>query len=269
MMVIEKNGDTKEKKRISGSTLKIIAIVTMLIDHVGAVVLLRMILDNAAKSGMVGMVPADGLYQLYNVFRGIGRLAFPIFCFLLVEGFQRTGNRAKYALRMGIFALISEIPFDLALSSKVLEFNYQNVYFTLLIGLLTMIAVDAVDRAAVKSGDGNPGSILSVLRYFMELVVMFLGAYVAECLHTDYGAKGVLCILVLYFFRLNRLMQCIAGACAFLWEQVAPLAFLLVGFYDGRRGLKLKYVFYLFYPVHLLVLYLICVMLGIQGYPAV
>lgn len=260
---------TKGKPGISGSTLKLIALVTMLIDHIGAVVLVRMILDNMAVDGTSGLIPRDTLYQIYTVFRSIGRLAFPIFCFLLVEGFQRTGNRGRYALRLGIFALISEIPFDLALSSKVLEFSYQNVFFTLLIGLLTMMVADAVHQLPEKIGNEENRNRMGILRYPIELVVLVAGMCVADFLHTDYDYRGVLCIMVLYFFRFHKIAQCVAGFCAFLWERIAPFSFVLVGFYNGKRGIPLKYVFYWFYPLHLLILYGICVALGIHGYPAV
>ncbi len=248
----------QKRRGISGSTLKLIAVVTMLIDHVGAVVVLRMILFNADKSGMVGMIPYDGLLQAYTIMRYLGRIAFPIYCFLLVEGFQKTGNKARYALRLGVFALISEIPFDLAFSSTILEFAYQNVFFTLFIGLLTMIAMEVVQSRLEKP-----------VQYLFLLLIPAAGALLAEGMNTDYGATGVICIMILYLFRGNKAAQITAGCCAFLWEVTAPLAFIPIGFYNGRRGLKLKYVFYLFYPLHLLILYLICVVLGISGYSAV
>ena len=144
----------EKKKGISGSTLKMIAIVTMLIDHIGAAVLARLLmvnglgeLDQTNTDAIMQWLSANGaLYGTYTVMRMIGRVAFPIFCFLLVEGFLHTHDVKKYAMRLGLFALLSEIPFDLAFSSKILEFNYQNVFFTLFIGLLTMIAYRAVEE---------------------------------------------------------------------------------------------------------------------------
>ena len=259
----------QKSRGISGSTLKLIAVVTMLIDHVGAVVVWRMILFNADTNGMEGMIPYDRLTQIYMIMRYIGRIAFPIYCFLLVEGFQKTRNKTKYALRLGVFALVSEIPFDLALSSRVLEFDYQNVFFTLFIGLLTMIVMEEAQSRLESAAGSKTGGTLMIAQSLLKLVILAAGALLAEALHTDYGAMGVICILVLYLFRGNKAAQITAGCCAFLWERTAPLAFIPIGFYNGKRGLKLKYFFYLFYPLHLLILYLLCVALGISGYPAV
>lgn len=254
--------EQKEKRGISGSTLKLIAIITMLIDHVGAVIVWRMILRRAEAQGMVGMIIGDELYSFYRILRNIGRIAFPIYCFLLVEGFQRTRSRKRYALRLGIFALISELPFNLALSSEVIHTAHQNVFFTLLIGLLTMIAADAISNSGSRK-------VPVFVRYLAEIAVFAAGAFMAEAMCTDYGAKGIFCIMVLYLFRRNKLAQTLSGAVAFSWETTAPLAFIPIWFYNGRRGLKLKYVFYLFYPLHLLILYLICLALGLAGYSAV
>lgn len=254
------------KRGISGSTLKLIAIVTMLIDHIGAVVLIRMVLSGVYEYGVMD----ETLVDIYRLTRNIGRIAFPIFCFLLVEGFERSRNRGKYALRLGAFALISEIPFNLAVTGELFSYSYQNVYFTLLLGLLTMMAVDKVNGLKI------PGSIsvfmedLQVcLGWIVRIGMVALGAWIAECMHTDYGALGILCIMVLFLFRSNKKIQAFAGAFAFLWETTAPLAFIPVWWYNGTRGLKLKYVFYLFYPIHLLILYGVCVVLGIHGYSPV
>ncbi len=254
--------EKEEKKGLSGSTLKLIAMITMLIDHVGAVIVWRMILDRAADNGMVGMVVGDELYGVYRLMRDIGRIAFPIYCFLLIEGFQNTHSRMKYALRLGVFALISEIPFNLALSSKTLNFSYQNVFFTLLIGLLTMMAVEKLKEIFCERSFG-------LFDYFAQYAVIIGGIVLAELMHTDYGAMGVFCIMILHVFRKNKLMQTIVGCLGFLWEVTAPLAFVPIWFYNGKRGLKLKYAFYLFYPLHLLILYLICMAMGLAGYTTV
>ena len=155
----------------------------MLIDHIAATVIIRIL-----KFGGYN----DGLYQLYRVMRNIGRIAFPIFCFLLVEGFMHTRDREKYALRLGCFAAVSEIPFDLAFNGKVLEVGYQNVFFTLLLGLLTMMAYDAVMNQSRWS---------VWKRTALSTIAILAGMFAAEFLSTDYGALGVLCIMVFYLFR--------------------------------------------------------------------
>lgn len=237
-----------QQRGLSGSSLKLIAIITMFIDHVGAAVISRMLMDGGGSGA---------LYQVYFAMRNIGRIAFPIFCFLLVEGFEHTRDRKKYALRLFVFALISEIPFDLAFSGKVLEFGYQNVFFTLLIGLLTIMAFHEVEEKA----DWHP-----LLRSTALLAVVFAGMGTAYLLKTDYAARGVMCILVLYLFRRTRGLQILAGCLAFFWwELPALVAFIPIAFYNGRRGWNIKYLFYLFYPVHLLLLYLVCLYLGIAG----
>lgn len=131
-----------EKRGFSGSTIKIFAMITMLIDHTAAVVLQRLITIGENSNSI-----DSALYFIYVLMRLIGRLAFPIFCFLLVEGFLHTRSQKKYALRLAAFALISEVPFDLALFGKI-NFGYQNVFFTLLIGLLVLIGFNYISENA-------------------------------------------------------------------------------------------------------------------------
>ena len=178
----------ENKKGISGSTLKMIAIVTMVIDHIGAAVLARLLmvnglgeLDQTNADAIMQWLSANGaLYWTYTVMRMIGRVAFPIFCFLLVEGFLHTHDVKKYAMRLGLFALLSEIPFDLAFSSKILEFNYQNVFFTLFIGLLTMIAYRAVEE---KEEWGQAWKVI------LYILIVAAGMALAYFLKTDYAEK--------------------------------------------------------------------------------
>lgn len=226
---------------ISGSTLKLIAIITMFIDHTGATVL-RAILRLPSVSG----VPQQReLWQnIYNLSRDIGRFAFPIFCFLIVEGFTHTRNARKYAMRLFIFALISEIPFDIALKGSWYFPAKQNVYFTLLIGLLVMMTIAWLTQQETKN-------------VLLAILPIAAGMYLAQLIDTDYNYKGVFLIAVLYLMRRVRLYQCIGGAAAVSWELPAPLGFIPVYLYNGKRGLQMKYFFYWFYPAHLLLLYVI------------
>lgn len=129
---------------LTSGALKWIALITMFIDHIGAIILEKGAIS-AYNQGLPSAFSYDTsvfLSKLDFFIRQIGRISFPIFCFLLVEGFYHTSNRKKYALRLFLFACISEIPFDLCFRGKILEFSYQNVMFTLLIGFLTMWAIE-------------------------------------------------------------------------------------------------------------------------------
>ncbi len=240
------------KKGLSGSHLKWIAIITMLIDHIGAALLELGLLPQIASAVLAGnsfdFLPTDYhfWYNMDAVLRAIGRLAFPIFCFLLVEGFLHTKNVKKYALRLGLFALISEIPFDLAFNGKLLEVSYQNVFFTLFIGLLVLIGLQYFEKSLPLH--------LSWLRFLVALT----GILFAVFLRTDYDAFGIMLIVLLYEFRNHQTLQCIAGAILMLFNSTTGcFAFLLIWFYNGERGKQLpKYFFYAFYPAHLIVLFL-------------
>lgn len=223
-----------QKFGLSGSTLKIIAIITMLIDHAGATVVYAL-----TRQPYITADPEllRNIRQLYSLMRDIGRIAFPIFCFLLVEGFVHTHDVKKYAQRLFLFALISEIPFDFALKPSWFYPGKQNVYFTLLIGLLVLWGI-TVCRGQIV----------------VQLLILVSGLLAASFLKTDYSYRGVFLIEVLYLFRYSRLYQCLCGAAAISWEMPAPAAFLPIYFYNGKRGISLKYFFYWFYPVHLVIL---------------
>jgi len=239
-----------EKSIFTGSHLKWIAILTMLIDHIGAALLEVGLLPKIANAVLAGnsleYVISDYhfWYRFDAILRAIGRLAFPIFCFLLIEGFLHTKNVKKYALRLGLFALISEIPFDLAFNNSVFELTYQNVFFTLFIGLIVLCGIKYFE--ATLPAQWKP------LRYLVAVT----GMIAAHFLQTDYSAFGILLIVLLYEFRNSRNWQCIAGVIITLFQShTAPLAFLFIYFYNGERGKHLpKYFFYAFYPAHLLVL---------------
>lgn len=243
-------------KGLTGSFLKWIAIITMLTDHVGAAILTRILLY-ASRYSQEFLTPEQysNVYGILQVTRSIGRIAFPIFCFLLVEGFVHTKNFGKYALRLGIFVFISEIPFDLAFSAKVLEFGYQNVMLTLLIGLLTMYGYSHLER---RFQGYYP------LQYISFLFCTGAGMLVAYLLKTDYSYKGVLSIMVFYFLRQERILQLIVAALTFYWEPWALAAFPILLLYNGERGKSIKYFFYVFYPLHLVLLYLLSRIMGLE-----
>lgn len=228
--------ETKKKPGLSGSTLKLIAIVSMTIDHIGAAILSVLLAQESAMFGSVEM-----LGELYSITRKIGRIAFPIYCFLLVEGFYHTSDRKRYALRLAVFALISEIPFDLAFYQQVIWTGHQNVFFELLLGLVAICLMDRIKNHGILIA-----SIACVLAVLFNL---------------DYNCYGILAIVVMYLLRQERWKQCLMTALVFSWELPAPLSSVFLFFYNGERGIRIKYFFYLFYPMHLLLLYLVRVLL--------
>ena len=233
-----------KRPSFSGSTLKMIALVIMFIDHIGAVIVQR----TMAMEGF----NHDFWSSLYWPIRYVGRLAFPIFCFLLVEGFVHTSNVKKYLKGMLLFALISEIPFNLGIAGTLFSLEYQNVFWELALGIMAMLSLEMIEKK--KSNYW----IQVVLR--IAVIIVFAG--IAEVLNFDYGMYGIISIVALYAFREKRLMQLLIGAVSFYWEPVAPLAFLLIALYNGKRGRNIKYAFYIFYPTHLLVLYAIARIIG-------
>lgn len=248
------------KRGISGSTLKIIAIVTMVIDHIGSIILLRIM----GLHGMFEVVDAKGaeafieanqiLYYGFESFKFIGRIAFPIFCFLAVEGFLHTHNLKKYLSRMVLFALISEIPFDLAFFGVPFYWGYQNVFFTLLFGILAIAGLQLVEE---KKG----WSI--ALRVLLSGLIIGLSLGAVWILKTDYDLWGVLVVVIFYLFRRRRTISAIL-ACVPLRAIGAFISLIPIYLYNGQRGRNIKWIFYLFYPVHILILYLISCALGLS-----
>lgn len=220
------------KHGISGSSLKIIAMISMLIDHIGAILVEPLLKQAEFGSG--------NLEILYFSMRTIGRLAFPIFCFLLVEGFLYTRNVNRYIFRLFLFSLLSEIPFNLALEKTIFYPAYQNVFFTLLIGLFVLIGLQKFKQKS-----------------FLSICVVMGGCGLAYLLKTDYSFIGILLIVVLYQLHNNKKQQLLYTALfsLILGNLFIIVAYVLLYFYNGKRGLSLKYVFYCFYPVHLLLLY--------------
>lgn len=214
------------KKGISASTLKWIAVISMLVDHFGIAIYWQL---------------EGHTYKIYEIYRYIGRIAFPIYCFLLVEGFFLTGNIRKYIGRCFLFACISEIPFNMAIYGQIWYPHSQNVYFTLTIGLCTLVVLDRVRG-------------FDAVNVVKQLLCIGIGAGLAQLLETDYHYLGVLFIVMFYYCReMNKWQRDLIGAVAFSYEITAPLAMIPIHFYNGERGLPLKYVFYLVYPVHLLI----------------
>lgn len=236
------------KKIINNNTLKIIAMILMLLDHLWGTI-----------------IPGNQWMTL------IGRMAFPIFAFLIVEGFFHTSDLKKYMKRLFIFGLISEIPFNLIYTGSIIFPFHQNVMFTLLLGLLIINEIDKL-----KNTKEIKKKIIPILKIFLFLLISIIG-------FVDYGVTGVLTIVVFYLFRgfklawIGQLISLILLYIVFFEGQsvilnifnheyflplqsIGILSLIFIWLYNGEKGKNnklIKYLFYSFYPVHMLVIYLI------------
>lgn len=227
------------KRGLSQEALKGIACVTMLLDHIGAT-----------------------MVQGYTL-RIIGRIAFPIFCFLMAEGTFYTKNPRKYGLRLMVGALLSEIPFDLAFRGK-LTWEYQNVMLTLFLGFLTVEIIQKTKFDIVK------------------LLAVSGGFVLAEWANTDYGGFGVLLVVLfsqtrgklwfqtvlvmMFSWMMNSLKIPVLGMMVPI-EMFAVFAMIPIALYSGRKATSSRAVqwgYYLFYPVHLMILVIVRILLRNQ-----
>lgn len=232
-------------RRLSSFQLKLLALVTMTIDHTAAVL----------RCG-----------DYYRLMRNVGRVAFPIYCFLLVEGFFHTRNLKNYLGRLALLAVLSEIPFNLALYKKW-PHPRSNVMLTLFLGLLTVTALEQGRRQLVERGKTTPAAETLLL-----FSVISAGMGAAFLLQTDYRGGGVLLIVLFYLFREDKrpLLYLLPPLMLIFYtptELWGLLALLPIACYSGKRGFSGgkagQWFFYLYYPIHLTVLLVLrAVLLG-------
>lgn len=215
------------KIKMTSNVLKFIAIVTMLIDHITV--------------GLYWNLTNNGEY--YTILRDIGRISFPIYCFLLVEGFRHTKNIKKYIGRMLIFAVISEIPFNLAIYGRLEYYMHQNVLFELALGLICMYLVSKVN-------------LTSPYRLLYHAIIIAGCCWLAYFLYLDYSYYGILLIMLGYYIRCTyRVKQSLILAMIwFMFDMHSAIAFIPISFYRGKQGKSFKWLFYAVYPVHLAII---------------
>ena len=210
----------------------------------------------------------------------LGRLAFPIFAFMLVEGFYKTENRSKYLKRIFIFAVISEIPFNLLLSTSIfgspsIFFPYNNVLWTFGIALYMLVLIEKI-----KNKDNLPVTV----KIFGKIIISILAMFITHLIVSDYREYGIMMVLVFYFLRSKKWWNFIAQVILLAWinifliwgynvtlncfgneinvssQSFAIFSLVFIWLYNGKQGIHnkiTKYMFYSFYPLHLLLIVMI------------
>ena len=219
--------------------LKIVGVITMLFDHVGDAII--------------------GKFSFCNL---IGRIAFPIFAFQAVQGYIYTKDFKKHMLKLFIFACISQIPFMLFLSTFTEEILTLNIFFTLFLGLLALYVYDKCKNK------------------ILGFLFVILTSIIAYFIHVDYGTFGILLMFCFYFFKDKKFPMAIVAIILcflrflpdiikapilwYIYMQCAiftALSLIFILFYNKKEGPKAKYFFYIFYPLHLLILYFLHIIL--------
>ena len=220
----------KKYQILDGTTLKIIAMISMVFDHAG------------------DMFFPDAMWL-----RMIGRLAMPIFSFCIAEGYTHTRDKIRYLYRIGIFALISEIPFDLAFEGKI-GFSHQNIMLSFFLAVAALMVYDRIIGEEGSERKHGGKTVLGVLAVAAISILSFL-------LRTDYTFFAVIAVFLFYVFRKKHPLIRAGIGVAFLsitrtigYYCATGFSFIPLAMYNGKKGKGLKWLFYLFYPGHLLLL---------------
>lgn len=200
----------------------------------------------------------DSIVGYFSFLNLIGRISFPIFAFQAVIGYINTKNLKKHMIKLLIFACISQIPFMLFLSTYSTNVFYFNIFFTFLLGLAALYIFDKCNN--------------KILGFILVLIISIF----CEFIKVDYGMFGILLMFLFYFFKDNKIKMSISYIllCIFKYSfdifntptllthylfcmlfTALPIIFILL--YNKKQGPKLKYFFYIFYPLHLLILYIL------------
>ena len=230
---------------MSAFVLKLIALISMTCDHSSYVIF--------------------GHFSFLNY---IGRLAFPIFAFQISEGYIHTKNLKNYHLRLFVFALISQLPFML-FTSIYSSTIYLNIFFTLFLGLIAITIFDYLNKLEYKN------KYMQILYNFIGIVFAIITALLANILHCDYGFYGVSIIFIFYLFKKHKLLMNISFILCTIIYQLPNVLFstnsriytyiiiftclplMFINLYNNKKGKDIKYLLYLFYPLHLLILFCI------------
>lgn len=235
----------KPKFGLTNNQLKIVAMVSMLCDHVGLL-----------------------FFPEVDIFRIIGRIAFPIFAYMIAEGCRYTKNRAKYLCLVAGMGIVFQLVYLVAMDSL-----YQGILITFSLAIITIYAIDGILKSKkLWTGLASVASLAFVVFFVFVLPILLKGTD----FDLDYGLWGILLPVAIYYLP-NRLWRTVGMAVLLLARAIhytvfpialgplqwfALLSVLFLALYNGERGkAKMKYVFYIFYPAHLVILYGIAILI--------
>lgn len=222
---------------MSSFTLRLIALLCMFLDHMGL-----------------------ALFPAVSAFRCAGRLAFPLYCFLLTQGYLHTRSRSSYGRRLLLLALLSEVPADMLIFGRAVSFVEQNVLFSLLLSLLALYAVDRLKDRPLAAW----AAVMSVCVCAMAANVSYGWLGPALCLCAHYGQESRLKLAAsmggaLLLYSASLALSGVAASWV-LVSLCALLALIPLLMYNGRpgpRGPALSFLFYAAYPLHLIALIIV------------
>lgn len=222
----------KKFQVFNGAQLKYVAFISMLIDHVNNA-LITPYLDGTGF-----------LLYLSNIFSVLGRIAFPIFVFFIVEGFFKTDSRKKYLMALLIFGVISEVPFDMFTSKTFFSPYWNNILFTLALCLVTIWIIDTLKEKIYNK----------ILWYVVSVVIVGIFGFLAMELSLDYDYHAIVVAYIFYIFYDKPILGAGLGYLSIIKELYSFIGFAMTLTYNGERGKQYRWINYFFYPVHLLIL---------------
>ncbi|MBO5179863.1 MAG: conjugal transfer protein TraX [Clostridia bacterium] len=209
---------------MSSFALKIFAIIFMFIDHIGYV-----------------------FFPAQNLFRIIGRLAFPIFSFQIGIGFKHTKNKEKHILLLLLFAIFSQIPFFLMCNLHAISYTL-NILFTFIFALIIIYCND------------------NIKSYFIRIPLIVILILLTFYIKVDYGILGILLTVFLYYFSHNKYVTFIILTSFVILHYIinnsilqlySLFSIIFIWLFNGQKGMDVKWLFYIFYPLHMLLIFVV------------
>lgn len=241
----------KMKIQYSSFTLKMIAAVMMIIGTIGVAIIQNGVLDLGNMSTAMLSEEFESYGKTFwiataSLFcRGVMSLALPIYAFLLVEGFKKTSNKKKYAIGMLVVALVSEVPYDLAMQDTWFTMYSQNPMWGIVLAFAVLYFLDNFENTRKFKG------------VLLKLLIVIAGILWAVMLNVSYGVGMIMVTAILWLMEGHGALTTMGGAVASLIYFPAPLGFIFNHFYSGEKGKDNRKLFYVIYPVQLLILGLV------------